>query len=149
MQGGQAAGLSIALCLVPCQLLLLQPASQQRTAAAAAMGHRSATSQFARQHFLCGHDQIVSADVRCYYLYLYNPSNPIVQGGTVVGLQLVWWCAWLGVGVTCWPGEQQKGVALRAYSPKTLSRRGVSSLCKRRRNSHSRRSPGRLMPPPT
>jgi hypothetical protein len=53
MQGGQAVGLPSAL--------LQPPASQQRTAAAAAMamGHRSATSQFARQHFLCGrHDQI-------------------------------------------------------------------------------------------
>jgi hypothetical protein len=41
-----------------------------------------------------------------------------------VWLQLVWWCAWLGVGVTCWPGEQQKGVALRAERVASLLLQG-------------------------
>ena len=39
-------------------------------------------------------------------------------------LQLVWWCAWLGVGVTCWPREQQKGVALRAERAASLLLQG-------------------------
>jgi hypothetical protein len=69
MQGGQRWQARPACPIAFSSIYLYLPAAAACSSArrSAAMGHgpsRSATSQFARQHFLCGHDQIVSADVR-------------------------------------------------------------------------------------